>query len=129
MFKHDRNPLYLSVRLARRLVRLTNNSPIFKRLLASIAAPGAMGAATLHAAAAHQYRDAALYASAKTLAVLNARDRVGFALRRRAAAALRNRKIATVMGTANRSAASSLQSAESARCADALGSQHRARAC
>ena len=53
---------------------------------------GALGKATLHAAAAHQHRDAALYASAKTLAVLEcARSLVGFAWRRPAAATLRNR--------------------------------------
>src|SRR5215469_11951698 len=53
---------------------------------------GALGEATLHAAATHQHRDAALYASAKTLAVLEcARSLAGLALRRPAAAALRNR--------------------------------------
>jgi hypothetical protein len=53
---------------------------------------GALGEATLHAAAAHQYRDATLYASAKALAVFEcARSFVGFALRRLAATALRNR--------------------------------------
>src|SRR5215469_8120274 len=53
---------------------------------------GALGEATLHAAAAHQHRDAALNASAKTLTVLECtRSFAGFALRRPAAAALRNR--------------------------------------
>ena len=57
-----------------------------------VEALGALGEATLHAAAAHQHRDAALDASAKTLAVLEcARSFAGFALRRPAAAALRNR--------------------------------------
>src|SRR5215472_1885012 len=53
---------------------------------------GALGEATLHAAAAHQHRDAALDAGAKTLAVLEcARSLAGLSLRRPAAAALRNR--------------------------------------
>jgi hypothetical protein len=53
---------------------------------------GAFGATTLHATTAHQYRDAALYAGAETLAILEcARSLAGLALRRPDAAALRNR--------------------------------------
>ncbi len=69
------------------------------RLLASTAAPTnnakhspPFGAAALHAAAAHQYRNAALDAGAKALALFERRRSfVGLlALRRLAAAALRN---------------------------------------
>src|SRR5208282_5575163 len=52
---------------------------------------GAFGAATLHAATAHQHRDATLDAGAKALALLELRRPfVGLALRRFGAATLRN---------------------------------------
>src|SRR5258707_7752222 len=52
---------------------------------------GAFGAAALHAAPAHQHRDASLDAGAKALALLERRRSfVGLALRRFAAAALGN---------------------------------------
>src|SRR5215470_15846835 len=52
---------------------------------------GAFGAATLHAAAAHQHRNAPLDAGAKALALLECRRSFeSLALRRPAAAALRN---------------------------------------
>src|SRR5260370_2202814 len=52
---------------------------------------GALGAAALHAATAHQHRDASLDAGAKALALLERRRSfVGLALRRFAAAALGN---------------------------------------
>ena len=51
----------------------------------------AMGAAALHAATAHQHRDAPLDADAKALALFErCRSFIGMALRRFAAAALRN---------------------------------------